>query len=249
MEAMSDETFRFEARWQLTTLHPLRGDDGGGTRVTLAGSGVGDVDGLRCRIGPVVVESEKSSGSSVVCVMPMHRAGTVRVGLCYGGSGHCGAGEIAFEYVSGGSIESLVPSSGPESGGTQLTMVGNGFRNDSRIACMFGAGLGNTVARFVTASTVTCTTPRHVAEAVRVDIVYGSGWPAGSGSDAYFMFWREPELLTIRPSAGPIAGGYRVELTGRHLATSKDAKCLFGSVLVPALVENGRMICLSPGLP
>ena len=96
MEAMSDETFRFEARWQLTTLHPSEGTTEGGTRVTLAGSGVGDVDGLRCRIGSVVVESEKSSGSSVVCVTPMHRAGTVRVGLCYGGSGHCGAGEIAI---------------------------------------------------------------------------------------------------------------------------------------------------------
>ena len=138
MEAFSEGVFRFEPRVQATMLSPSEGTTEGGSLVTVTGPGLGQVKGLGCKFGSKVVSSEKLSASSVVCVTPMRAAGVVFVGLCYGGNRQCTVGGLTYEYVQGGVIEVLFPSSGPVSGGTDVTVIGKGFRNESRMACLFG---------------------------------------------------------------------------------------------------------------
>jgi hypothetical protein len=192
---------------------------------------------VRPSVGPI-------KGGYAVCVTPIHQAGVVFVGLCYGGNRQCVLGGLTYEYVQGGVIEALFPSSGPASGGTELTVIGQGFRNESRMACLFGAALENAAASFVTTSTVTCVAPRHTAEAVKVEVVYGSARISGSAGQVYFMYWKEPRLLSVRPSVGPIKGGYAVELLGHDLAVSRDAKCQFGSLIMPSfLAQASRIVC------
>jgi hypothetical protein len=244
MEAFSDAVFRFEPRVQATMLNPSEGTTEGGSLVTLTGPELGHVKGLSCKFGLRVVPSEKLSASSVVCVTPIQKAGVVFIGLCYGGNRQCVVGGLTYEYVQGGVIEALFPSSGPALGGTEVTVMGQGFRNESRMACLFGAALENSAASFVTTSTVTCVAPRHTAEAVKVEVVYGSARISGSASQVYFMYWKEPRLLSVRPSVGPIKGGYEVELLGHDLAVSRDAKCQFGSLVMPSvLAQASRVVC------
>ena len=69
-------------------------------------------------------------------------------------------------------ITSVVPSSGPEDGGTVVTMGGWGFDLYSGLACRFGRETGSgSEATLASSSLILCTSPKHRFGLFSVDLV------------------------------------------------------------------------------
>lgn len=92
---------------------------------------------------------------------------------------------VVFTQLEGLSLTSVSPSSGPDTGGTQVTIRGTGFEPGMRV--IFG-GADATAVQFVDSTTLVATSPAHPPETVYVGVLtappdYRSAW-----IDAAFRF-------------------------------------------------------------
>ncbi|WP_255447575.1 IPT/TIG domain-containing protein [Schumannella sp. 10F1B-5-1] len=108
-------------------------------------------------------------------------------------------------------VDSLSPTSGPEAGGTVVTINGAGFNGTQSVT------FGGTPATVLTQTDtqLTVKTPFHVAGAVPVIVTTGSG----ASQPGTFTYVPGLALTTAVPNVGPIAGGTVVTLTGSCLDT------------------------------
>ncbi|MEO8094915.1 MAG: IPT/TIG domain-containing protein [Pseudolysinimonas sp.] len=104
-------------------------------------------------------------------------------------------------------ITGLTPISGPESGGTAVTITGTGFGGTTGV--LFGA---TPAASFTVDSDtqITAITPPHVPALVDVTLVH----PAGASNPGAFTFTPLIAITNINPNGGPTAGGTAVTITG-----------------------------------
>lgn len=120
-----------------------------------------------------------------------------------------------------------VPDSGPTTGGTRVTLIGQGFDNSTQVTV---GGQPVTGLRFLGPSTLSAVVPP--GEVGPAEIVVSSQqrqarlvrgfwyFNAGSGQAA-------PTLTRVTPAAGPQGGGTRVLLSGNGFAPG--ARAFFGS--------------------
>jgi len=120
-------------------------------------------------------------------------------------------------------LTAVIPSTGPEAGGTEVTVVGDGLmRGGVHSRCRFGAGEDRAVvARWESSTAVACTTPGSGGAAgnVTVELVGEEGRGSGSNGVRY-EYVRErridgggvragmPEVSVegVRPSFGRVPG-------------------------------------------
>ena len=110
--------------------------------------------------------------------------------------------------AGGAVVGKLDPSYGPHSGGTKLSITGNGFTGASGVN--FGATPG-TNFKFENDGLVTVNSPPAQAknDEVKVSIVFPSTTPPNSEVGTFYYY-------TIDPSHGPAAGG-KVRIIGSGL--------------------------------
>ena len=106
---------------------------------------------------------------------------------------------LVFQYVDPPALHSVVPSSGPASGGTQVLVAGSGL-DVVAPACLFGP-LGAAAARVVSSTQVACMTPAAAAPgAVQLWLRHG---PAGGGqgdlsaSGLEFLFYPATAVASL----------------------------------------------------
>jgi len=197
--------FTFVAAPTVSTLDPDAGPVTGGTTVTVTGAGLLGAtevtfDGIP-GTGLTVV-----SDTSLTVVTPAHATGAVDVVVTTPG----GAATLAdgFTYMAAPDLSSLSPAEGPTSGGTTVTLTGTNLAGATGVTFDGVAGTDVTV---VSDTTVTVVTPAHAAGTV--DVVVTSPGGSDTLADA-FTYRAAPELTSIDPTAGPLAGGTTVTLTG-----------------------------------
>ena len=132
----------------LMHIHPTCGSVRGGVYVTLSGVGFDSIGGLahdasglpfepRCRLSVVGANHTTHPGmahpllslnatSAVFQVPPSTQAGYAYVQVALNGVDF--EGEVPYEYLDDPTVVSIVPSGGPLSGGTVVTLMGSGFR-------------------------------------------------------------------------------------------------------------------------
>lgn len=108
-------------------------------------------------------------------------------------------------------LTSVLPSSGPTAGGTNVTIKGYNLTADCTIA--FGA-IAATSRNIVDATTITATTPPHVAGSVDVSLACGSNQYVLPAAFTYTDV--VPSLTNVSPSFGATGGGTLVKLTGSN---------------------------------
>ncbi|MEO6115852.1 MAG: IPT/TIG domain-containing protein, partial [Pseudolysinimonas sp.] len=125
--------------------------------------------------------------------------------------------------------------SGPDTGGTPVTITGTGFTGAT--SATFG-GVAGTSFVVVNDTTITVVTPPHAAGAVDVVVVHPVNGPS-----APFAFTFVPGASIARlvdPGAGPV----RLALTGIAIAQTLSAALLLilgGFVLVAVRVRRRRL--------
>ena len=140
----------------------------GGSEVMVSGSGM-QASGMRCAVGGSVLEQTSWSYSmaSVVsssvagCMVPTRGAGMHVVEVSLGEGSAMSHSGVQVEYVPAGRVMSVEPSFGVVSGGTIVTLSGEGFVA-GRTACRFGSA-ESTEAEVLSSSEAQCVAPVGVA--------------------------------------------------------------------------------------
>jgi len=176
--------FSFTALPVVDSISPASGSILGGTVVTVQGSGflpaggtyaggVGFQD-IVCSFGPDVppVPALVLTQGALTCVAPP-AAGQqplpVAVRVSVNGFDFS-ATAAQFNYLTPAAVTTVLPRTGPEAGGTLVTVIGTGFSNayPANLLCAFDSVLVPAV--WVSDTQLTCVTPAHApgASLVRV---------------------------------------------------------------------------------
>jgi hypothetical protein len=210
----------------ITSLNPSTGGSGGGTSVTISGSGFANATGVF--FGGVAASSFIIvSDSSITAVAPPEAAGTVDVTVtAYGTvSGFTNADRFVYSPNLAPAVTGLGTTSGSTAGGTSVTVSGSGFTGAT------GVTFGGTAASFTVRSDgwLTATAPAHAAGTVDVVVTTPSGSSATGAADRYtYAAAASPAVTGLTPASGGTAGGTTVTITGSGFTGATAVN--FGSV-------------------
>src|SRR5690606_1819045 len=113
----------------ITAIAPDEGPETGGTEVTLTGTDFTDAtevtfDGVPATAFEVVDDTTITASS------PVGTPGVAEVVVTGPGGS---SGPVDFTYLNVPSITSVTPDSGPEDGGTEVTIIGEGFTDATEV--------------------------------------------------------------------------------------------------------------------
>ena len=136
----SGVSFTYRPAPAVSSVWPTRGVAEGGTPVTVLGSGfsssASSMGALLCRFNTTIVVAEYVSESALVCNSTGSMAGYVAVEVSTNGREFTSDG-VQYELVSV-SMTGVTPWTGPERGGTVVTIAGSGMSSADELACVFG---------------------------------------------------------------------------------------------------------------
>jgi hypothetical protein len=121
----------------------------------------------------VFFASDDDSGGNLTSLVPNASAGSLNIAagtalqIRVRGFSSSSVGTIVLHINSPCGLTAVVPSSGPDAGGTGVTVVGAGFTSGATVA--FG-GINSGAANVVNSTTITTTTPPHAADTVDVTV-------------------------------------------------------------------------------
>lgn len=216
------------------------------------GSGFVNRTGLiLCRFGEQWdVEGSYASPNVVRCHAPGRAdPGYVPVAVSTDGGrsfGCSGPASVLLRYLSPCSVSSVLPRSGPDVGGTSISVLGSGFSRAMAFTCTFGSASDASApvspAVWVSPSQLSCISPParsryqiRVAIPVTVSVDLGEGLTtlavSSPGASMSFIYVPSVQLHMIFPAHGPIAGGTIVEISGANFDPAGAARGIAGSAL------------------
>ncbi len=223
----------------LSSVSPSSGSPQGGDVITINGGGFSDP--IRVTIGGIPAVIQSASGSQIRVTTPRCSVSTcfdtgaitpvaVSVTVNLNEEGQASDSLTpGFTYINGGggggtlqpTVFSVTPSSGPNEGGTQVTINGDGF--EAPVAVEFG-DVGNEI----TAQVISVTRTRIVVlspaatgigapnlnELVDIRVTNQSSGRTHRAVSA-FRYGVEVSITSIAPGEGPATGGTLVTIFGR----------------------------------
>ncbi len=221
---------------------PSGGTTLGGTLLTLTGKNfqtgaVVQVGGGSCT-GLTVVDS-----TQITCTTPPGADGPVAVEVTNpdGQKGTLGNG---FTYVSPPVPSDVSPTSGPQAGGTALSITGTYFADGATVK--IGANDCLNIHR-VSAVLITCTTPAGSAGPAAIVVANPDGQEGTLAAGFTYLPPIPPPALTkVVPSSGSIRGGSGVTLIGNAFQVGATVK--FGTIAASAVsvISGTSLTCITP---
>jgi hypothetical protein len=141
-------------------------------------------------------------------------------------------------------VSSVTPSSGPNAGGTLVTITGTGFDSSSQV--WFGT-LRTASVTFLSATELRASAPPESAGTVDITVVVGSQQSAVGTQDQFTYIAPPPPVVSmITPRTGPRAGGTEVTIFGSGFTSSSTVS--FGTLRTAnvVFVSTSRLHAVSP---
>jgi autotransporter-associated beta strand protein/predicted outer membrane repeat protein len=165
-------------------------------------------------------------------------AGTLDVTVTTVGGTSAASLADRFSYVAAPTVTGISPAAGPLTGGTAVTITGTGFGGATIVD--FGTTAATNVVVNASGTQITATSPvpgsmLTGAGTVDVTVTTVGGTSAASLADR-FSYVAPPAVTGVSPTAGPLAGGTLVTITGSGFsgATLVD----FGTTAATNVVVN-----------
>ncbi|MHC4601155.1 MAG: IPT/TIG domain-containing protein, partial [Planctomycetota bacterium] len=218
----------------VTSVSPYGGPLGGGTTVTITGTGF--------QTGAIVlIDSVPATGvtvaspTSITCTTPatasavqllaeilVQNPDSLTGNLLAAGAAV--AEDRGFLYSPAPTVTSINPVNGPQAGSTSVTITGTGFHRtianggeaDADATVTIG-GAAATNVTVVNDTSITCDTPPHAAGDVDV-VVTNPDAQAGTGVNL-FHYNEFPDITSVTPNSVGLAGGTTVTIAGPAGAT------------------------------
>jgi hypothetical protein len=179
---------------ELTGISPASGSTAGGTVVTITGTGLSGATNVRFGGSPgtglTVIDN-----SQLTVVSPPNPAGTV--GLTVVNPDHTGSSSgsaTVFRYdVPVPRLAGISPASGPDAGGTLVTLTGSGFNGTKEVRFGEKSGTGLNVTDD---SHISIITPPHSSGSFPIAITNTLGEGGSLGPDTMFRYLNSPATTT-----------------------------------------------------
>ena len=209
-QSASGQTFTYNTAPTLSSVSPSAGALAGGTTLTVNGSGFSGTPTVTVGGNPCTGVTV-GSAIQLTCTLPSGTAGAANVVLTNPDS-QTATLAGAYTYQPAPTLTVIAPSSGALAGGP-ITLTGTGF---VAFASVTIGGSTCTGVNVVSATQITCTAPAHIAGVKSVIVTNADGQASSSRNYTYIP---APTLVSIAPSAGALAGGTAVTLTGTDFVT------------------------------
>jgi hypothetical protein len=237
----SADQFTYMAAPTITGVSPAAGPLAGGTSVTVTGTNL--LNATAVRFGATVVSSFTSdTATQIVLLSPAGTAGTVDVTVVTAGGTSATSSADQFTYVSAPSVSAVSPTAGPTSGGTSVTITGTNLLNATSV------DFGSAVVTLFTSDTgtqIVLASPSGTVGIVDVTVTTPGGTSTTSSAD-HFTYVSAPTVAGVSPTAGPLAGGTTVTITGMNLRNATAVH--FGATVVTSFMSDTatQIVLLSP---
>ncbi len=222
------DQFTYVAAPAVTAISPTAGPLASGTQVTISGTNLLGITAVDFGKVPATIVAGSDTATSITVISPTSQAaGIVDVTVTTAGGTSTGSPADQFTYTAAPTVTAVSPTAGPLAGGTQVTISGANLSGITAVD--FGKVLATVVAGSDTATSVTVISPAsQAAGIVDVTVTTAGGTSTGVPADQ-FTYVAAPAVTAISPTAGPVAGGTQVTITGTNLSgiTAVD----FGKVL------------------
>jgi hypothetical protein len=207
----------------VTGVDPDGGLAAGGTGVTISGTGLTGATAVR--FGSATATDLTVGSETEITVTSPAGSGTVNVTVITPGGTSAASADAEFTYLA---VTGVDPGSGPEDGGTGVTITGSGFTGATTVG--FGSAPASDVS-VVSGTQITAISPAG-SGTVDVTVTTPVGTSAG-GAAAQFSYLPVPTVSGVDPGSGPAAGGTGVTLTGTGFTGATAVR--FGSAAATAL--------------
>jgi hypothetical protein len=219
----------------VTGIAPAIGSFAGGTVVTITGTGFDTVPGNTSVAFGGVVATNVSCSSSTSCTATSPASAVGKTGISVvdvvvsvGGLSSATSPADQFTYDTAPAVTSLSPNSGPDTGGTTVTINGTGFDTVGVTTVTFGG----VVATNVLCSTTTSCSATSPAGTGTVDVIVtdaGGSSTVVPADQFTYVAVTTPTITGVAPSSGSIAGGTVVAITGTNFDTVGANTVTFGA--------------------
>ena len=225
----------------IDAIIPTVGSIHGGAPFTLTGSAI--QQGCRVYFDTTVgLDINVVDSTTITGIVPPHNAGSVNLALKPPDPGTISDVIVGgFTYHTPPSLTSLDRSSGPEAGGTEVTLTGSDFASGATVS--FGQ-LAATSVTFVSSTQLIAVTPSHDAGTVNVAVTNPdllSGTLVGA-----FTFGAAPRVDRVNPSTGPIEGGTLVAVSGANFQPGALVQFGEASSSAASVIDESNLIATSP---
>jgi len=241
----------------VNALFPDIGSTAGVTGVEISGSGFSATSKVEFG-GTSASVVEIASSTAIYVTAPKHALGTVTVQvISSGGTSSVVSPLDQFSYVAAPTVTGVSVNSGPTTGGSTVTITGNGFLDVT--AVNFGNGPYSAVPlggySVGSAETITAEVPSQAVGTVNVTVTAAGGSSASVAADHYTYKAAVASVASVSPNSGPTSGGIVtsygvyagadvVDITGAGFA---DATAVdFGGVAGHFTVEDANDIEATP---
>ncbi len=234
--------YTYQAAPTITSITPSAGPLSGVTPITITGTGfltgaTVDLGGSPC-FGIIV-----NSSTSISCTTSAHAAGAVTATVTNTDT-QTGTLANAFTYQPAPTVTSIAPTSGLSIGGTAVTITGTNFVTGATVD-IGGATCTSTVV--VSATSITCNVGASAAGTYAVTVTNADS--QSNSLAGAFTYTPAPSITSVALSAGPLAGGVMITLTGSNFVTGATVT-VGGSACGGVTVVNPLSItCTTPALP
>ena len=233
----SADHFTYTAAPTVTAVSPNAGPLGGTTGVTIRGTSFTGATAVDFGTGQAGTDVTVVSSSEITVNAPSESAATVDVTVTTPGGTSATSSVDHFTYTAVPTVTAVNPSSGPGAGGISVTVTGSNLANAT--AVKFGTAAGTVTADG--AGSITVTSPAGTGTQ-DITITTAGGNSATSGADQ-FTYIPAPTVTAVSPSAGPVAGGTSVTVTGANLANATAVK--FGTTAGTVIADSADSIMVT----
>ncbi|MFD7524828.1 IPT/TIG domain-containing protein [Paenibacillus chitinolyticus] len=203
----------------LTSVTPEKGYLAGGDAVTLSGKHF--AANAKVYFNNTLVNTTVTSDSVINLITPAWgAAGKVTVKVV-NDDGQEALINQGFEYINNRpTITSVSPNSGEVTGGQVVDIKGTDFSNGAQV--FFNSTKLSNVT-FFSPTQLRIKTPQWPKdESVTVKVVNTDGQEAVLANGYSYLLPTAPEITSLSPISGPLAGGTKVTITGTHLTPGSE---------------------------
>jgi IPT/TIG domain len=237
------DVFTYVPPPQVTGISPKAGSLGGGTTVTVTGSGFTGATAVN--FGPVAGTSIKILSDTRLTVVspPVSPTGLTTVDVTIvtpSGTSPTGAAD-QFIYVQPPTVSAIKPAFGPVAGGAEISIIGSGFLTAT------GVNFGSVAAEKFSSNgdqlLIAVSPANKSGTQVDITVTNPAGTSAAVVADKY-TYVGQPSVGVVVPGSGSSAGGAVVAIIGSGFTM---ASVMFGSA--PARIINvadGEITVVTP---
>ncbi|CAM9657218.1 unnamed protein product, partial [Ectocarpus fasciculatus] len=246
--------FSFVPALDIRHLWPMSGPAGGGTSVSVYGTGFSSgTSKVLCIFGAHMTLATVHSDDELSCLTPSlgdssPTGAVVRVELTNNNGVDRVSSPMDFTYVPPIRLFGVNPSQSGEEGGVTVVVTGENFMPSPSLSCRFG-GQDATPAGFISSTRASCLVPESHAGPRQVSLtVSNNGQDFADRSPLVYTYLSAFTVTSNEPTAGPVDGGTEVLLAGTGLSETGPWACVFGeNVAVPATqLASGHLRSPSP---